>query len=120
MKKLIYALALALPMFMMGQEKDSGAAKDIDKPALAGRPVTDKPIIPALPSDCNESGTVVFTIEVDRAGAVKTAKVAKGTTNETECLIAYAKAIAMATRFTAKEDAPELQEGTLTYNFKLE
>jgi hypothetical protein len=119
MKKLICILALmAAPAFMAGQEADT--AKNIDKGELAGRPVTEKPIIPALPSDCNETGTVVFAIEVNRAGEVKTAKVAKGTTNETECLVAYARAIAMATRFEAKDDAPELQQGTLTYNFKLE
>jgi hypothetical protein len=119
MKKIICILALAAPMLMMAQEKGEGA-KNIDKAALPGRPVKERPIIPALPDDCKETGTVVFTIEVDRLGVVKTAQVAKGTTNTAECLISYAKAIAIATKFTAKDDAPELQEGILTYNFKVE
>lgn len=120
MKKLICMLALlAAPIAMMGQDKGEDA-KNIDKAILAGRTVTEKPIIPALPSDCDQEGTVVFAVKVDRKGEVKGAEVAKGTTNESECLIAYAKAIVFATKFSPKEDAPELQEGTVTYNFKFE
>lgn len=105
-------LAFAAPMLMMGQE---GSTKDIDKEVLEGRPVSEKPITPALANDCTETGTVVFTITVDRKGVVKSAEVAKGTTNEAPCLVSYFKAIAFATRFEEKADAPELQTGTITY-----
>jgi periplasmic protein TonB len=112
MKKLICILALAAPMLMMGQE---GSTKDIDKEVLEGRPVMEKPITPALADDCTETGTVVFTIAVDRKGVVKSAEVAKGTTNEASCLVGYFRAIALATVFKEKADGPELQTGTITY-----
>jgi protein TonB len=119
MKKLLCMLVLmAAPAFVMGQE--TGTAKDINKEVLEGRTVAERPITPAVPNDCKESGTVVFAITVDRQGEVKAAEVAKGTTNSAPCLVSYFKAIALATRFTAKDDAPELQEGTITYKLILD
>ena len=67
---------------------------------------------------CNEYGTVIISITVDRTGKVLEAEMTRGTTNAALCLIEYAKSIAMATKFTASEDAPEKQVGTISYNFK--
>ncbi len=66
----------------------------------------------------NLSGVVVISIIVDESGAVKfpTYKAQGSTTNNSE-LIAAAIAAAKNTRFTLSEKV--IQEGTITYHFKL-
>lgn len=70
--------------------------------------------------DCNEAGTVVVSIEVDRSGKVihATAGV-RGTTNNSKCLLDPAKRAALATRFNSDEEAPTKQIGKIIYRFKL-
>lgn len=72
------------------------------------------------PQECNEAGMVVVSIEVDRNGNVTSAKGgARGTTNNTRCLIQKAEQNARATRFNNDAKAPAKQIGKIVYNFKL-
>lgn len=67
-----------------------------------------------------ESGTVVVKIWVDKYGHVKKAESGyEGTTVINTNLWAAARKAAMNTRFNMSNDAPVLQEGTITYNFNL-
>lgn len=70
--------------------------------------------------DCNESGTVVVKIEVDKNGNVLNATPgAQGTTNSASCLMKPAKRAAMDTKFNKDSNAPSRQVGYITYVFKL-
>ncbi|MGB0788243.1 MAG: energy transducer TonB [Marinirhabdus sp.] len=70
--------------------------------------------------DCNESGKVVVSIEVDRNGHVINATPGvRGTTNNSRCLLEPAKRAALATRFNSDGGAPAKQIGKIIYNFKL-
>lgn len=70
--------------------------------------------------DCNESGTVVVSIEVDRNGRVISATPGvRGTTNNSRCLLEPAKRAALATRFNADDKAPSKQIGKIVYRFSL-
>jgi colicin import membrane protein len=65
-------------------------------------------------------GRVVVEISVDRSGKVIQAiPGVKGSNTLDEYLLKTAKEAALATTFKVKEDAPEVQKGTITYNFKL-
>ena len=67
-----------------------------------------------------KEGTVVVRILVDRYGNVKEAQAgADGTTITDKTLFTAARNAAMQTHFNTSADAPELQEGTITYHFKL-
>ncbi|WP_353086289.1 energy transducer TonB [Flavobacterium sp.] len=84
---------------------------------LAGRKALNKPQ-PAY--TCNEEGTVVVQITVDKNGNVIDAKPgARGTTNSASCLASQAKIAAMQTKWSASPDGAERQVGKITYNFKL-
>ena len=70
--------------------------------------------------DCNEAGTVVVSIEVDRNGKVINARPGvKGTTNNSPCLLEPAKRAALATRFNQDDKAPSKQIGKIIYRFSL-
>jgi outer membrane biosynthesis protein TonB len=70
--------------------------------------------------DCNESGTVVVKIEVDKNGNVVNATPgAQGTTNSASCLLNPAKRAALDTKFNKDSNAPSRQVGYITYVFKL-
>lgn len=70
--------------------------------------------------DCNESGTVVVRIVVDRNGKVLSATPGiKGTTNTASCLMKPAKSAALATKFNSDAKAPTKQIGSIVYIFKL-
>lgn len=75
----------------------------------------------ALPNPkytCNEQGTVVVQISVDRTGKVTSAVAgARGTTNSAKCLKDQAEAAAMSAKFD--EGDTEKQVGTIVYNFRL-
>lgn len=78
----------------------------------------------SLPQPANtfsESGTVVVSIYVDRQGKVTRVSEApaRGTTTGSSQLIQLAKKAALQARFSANQDAPEEQTGTITYTFKL-
>ncbi|MGO4821968.1 MULTISPECIES: energy transducer TonB [unclassified Flavobacterium] len=68
---------------------------------------------------CNEFGTVVVQITVNRSGNVIAAKYTKGTTNTNPCLIEPALATARKYKWQADSNAPETQIGFITVNFKL-
>lgn len=68
---------------------------------------------------CNESGTVVVQITVNRNGNVIAAKYTKGTTNTNPCLIEPALATARKYKWQPDSNAPETQIGFITVNFKL-
>lgn len=70
--------------------------------------------------DCNEAGTVVVSIEVDRSGKVINATAGvRGTTNNSKCLLDPAKRAAMATKFNSDDKAPAKQIGKIIYKFSL-
>lgn len=76
--------------------------------------------MPAPQYKCNEEGTVVVEISVDKNGKVVEAKPGiRGTTNTAKCLMDIAKAAALQSKFDSSTTAPEKQVGTITYNFKL-
>ncbi|WP_330442946.1 energy transducer TonB [Flavobacterium sp. C4GT6] len=84
---------------------------------LAGRKALTKPAPKYL---CNEQGTVVVEISVDKNGTVISAKPgARGTTNSAKCLLDQAKVAAMNTKFNSSDSAPDKQIGEIVYNFKL-
>jgi len=84
---------------------------------LGGRRPLNKP---QKPQDCNESGNVAVSIEVDRNGKViKAVPGVRGTTNNTKCLLDKAKENALATKFNADSKAPSKQIGKIVYRFSL-
>lgn len=76
----------------------------------------------ALPEpqvDGNKEGKVVVKIWVDRAGSVTRVQAPeKGSTLTEKGYVDRAKAAARKAKFSAKEDAPEEQTGTITYVFR--
>lgn len=84
---------------------------------LAGRKFLSKP---QPQYTCNEQGTVVVQITVDKSGKVIGAQPGiRGTTNAAKCLLDQAKIAALNTVVNPSDDAPEKQVGTIIYNFKL-
>jgi colicin import membrane protein len=79
--------------------------------------------IQALPSpkyDSQGEGRVVVEVSVDREGKVVQAVPGKqGSTTIDEYLFKVAREAALGARFQVKQDAPAIQKGTITYNFKL-
>lgn len=76
----------------------------------------------ALPSPTkngNKEGKVVVKIWVDREGNVTQVDApAKGSTLTDAAYVSQAKSAAKRAKFSAKEDAPEVQTGTITYVFR--
>jgi len=68
---------------------------------------------------CNEYGTVVVQVTVNRNGNVIATKYAKGTTNTSQCLLEPAYATAKSYKWQPDNNAPETQIGIITINFKL-
>ena len=69
---------------------------------------------------CQEQGTVVVQIAVDRNGKVISANPGvRGTTNTAKCLLDQAKIAAMNTKWQSDNTAPDKQTGKIIYNFKL-
>tara|TARA_R110000787_G_scaffold147300_1_gene261004 strand:+ start:7171 stop:8016 length:846 start_codon:yes stop_codon:yes gene_type:complete len=84
---------------------------------LAGRNALSKPI---EQPDCQEEGTVVVSIEVDKNGRVIRAVAGvKGTTNSAICLLKPAREAALRTTWNADPNAPSKQKGTIIYKFSL-
>lgn len=70
--------------------------------------------------ECNESGTVVVKIEVDRSGNVISATPGvKGTTNTAACLKEAASKTALSYKWNSDANAPSRQIGFVVVNFKL-
>jgi outer membrane biosynthesis protein TonB len=84
---------------------------------LAGRKVLSTP---KEQPDCQEEGTVVVRIQVDKNGKVIDALPGvKGTTNSAPCLLKPAKEAALRTQWNADSAAPSKQVGTIIYTFYL-
>lgn len=65
-------------------------------------------------------GRVVVEVSVDRSGKViQAVPGVKGSTTLDEYLLKVAKEAALKATFDPKSDAPAVQKGTITYNFKL-
>jgi outer membrane biosynthesis protein TonB len=76
--------------------------------------------LPSPKYDYQGEGRVVVDVTVDRQGKVIQATPGtKGSTTLDAYLLKVAKEAALAASFDAKPDAPEVQKGTITYNFIL-
>ncbi len=76
--------------------------------------------LPRPAYNVQQSGVVVVSIWVDQYGKVQKAQPgAQGTTVTDKTLWAAARKAAMESHFDQSGDAPALQEGTITYVFKL-
>lgn len=74
----------------------------------------------AYKQDCDEEGTVVVRILVDKNGRVIEADPGiKGTTNNASCLLEPAKRTALSYRWDPDADAPDRQIGFVVIHFKL-
>lgn len=98
---------------------NSKAGKTTGEPnaRLEGRQLLGS--IPSPTYDAQASGIVVVDIWVDNYGNVQKAIVGEGTTVTDKTLWTAARNSAMKTHFSMKADAPALQQGTITYIFKL-
>ena len=84
---------------------------------LVGRNALIKPI---EQPNCQEEGTVVVSIEVDKYGTViRAVSGVKGTTNSANCLLKPAREAALRTTWNADPNAPTKQKGTIIYKFSL-
>ena len=84
---------------------------------LKGRKALSKPI---EQPECQEEGTVVVSITVDKNGKVITATAGvKGSTNTASCLLKPANEAALKTTWNADNNAPSIQTGTIIYKFTL-
>jgi colicin import membrane protein len=84
---------------------------------LEGRKVLS---IPLPKYELQQDGIVVVEVIVDRSGKVIKATPGKsGSSTLDENLLKVAKEAALKATFAVKPDAPEVQKGTITYNFKL-
>ena len=109
------------------QLKAGHAAGNIKSGATSGEPnarLVGRTTIGALPKpayNVQASGKVVVQIWVDQYGSVQKAVAgAQGTTVTDEKLWNAARAAALKAQFNMKADAPAMQEGTITYIFKLD
>ncbi len=85
--------------------------------SLSGRKATSRP---TPQNNCNEAGTIVVRVTVDRNGNVLSALPGvKGSTNSSSCLKNIAKDAAMRTKWEPKASATAEQIGSIVYNFKL-
>ncbi len=72
------------------------------------------------PYNIQKDGIVVVAVTVDRYGLVTDATPGiKGSTTLDENLLKLAKEAALKTRFESSNDAPVIQKGTITYNFRV-
>lgn len=100
-----------------GSGSGGGSGSGHGNYTLAGRKSV---AMPAPQYKCNEEGTVVVEISVDKTGKVIEAKAGvRGTTNTAKCLVDVARQAALQAKFDSSSTAPERQVGTITYNFKL-
>lgn len=106
--------------------KAGHASGNIKNGATAGEPnarLVGRKTIGSLPTPAygvQKEGTVVVRIWVDQYGTVQKAEPGfTGTTVTDKNLWNEARAAAMKAQFNMKADAPAMQEGTITYIFKL-
>ncbi len=94
-----------------GQSSGGGASWGLNGRSLATR----GQVVP----DCNEVGTVVIEIRVDKTGRVVSAQHTKGTTNSAKCLTDAAIATAKTFRWKPDNNAPNTQIGFIVINFRV-
>lgn len=94
-----------------GQGAGGGASWGLNGRSLASR----GQVVP----DCNEQGTVVLEIRVDRSGRVVSAQHTRGTTNSAKCLLDAAVGTAKTFRWKPDSKAPEVQIGFIVINFRV-
>lgn len=100
-----------------GSGSGSGSGSGHGNYQLAGRKFLSTP---APRYTCNEQGTVVVQITVDKNGKVIAAQPGiRGTTNSAQCLLEQARIAALNTVVNPSSDAPDRQVGKIIYNFKL-
>lgn len=84
---------------------------------LEGRGFQD---LPYPRYDYQGEGIVIVEVSVDQTGKVIQADPGKrGSTTVDDYLLSVAKEAALKAKFDRKADAPRIQKGTITYNFKL-
>ena len=84
---------------------------------LAGRAALTKP---KEQPNCEEEGRVVVSIEVNKKGkVVRAVSGVKGSTNTADCLLKPAREAALNTNWNADPNAPNIQKGTIIYQFSL-
>lgn len=67
---------------------------------------------------CNNSGTVVIDVKVDKSGSVKSATYNSSLSSSAdECMVSKALRYAKKSRFNFSSSAPGTQGGTVTYKF---
>ncbi len=86
--------------------------------SLSGRSAV---ALPQPPGITNQSGIVVVAIDVDQEGNVVSVRGGvRGSTTTNAALIDQAERYARKAKFSANPNAPEVQSGTITYNFLLQ
>ena len=97
---------------------ETGATEGSPQARLKGRNVMG--ILPIPSYSVEKSGRVVVRIMVDQEGKVSSATPGmKGTTVQDATLWKAAQKAALKARFNTNSSAPIMQEGTITYVFKL-
>lgn len=99
-----------------GDGKGSGGSGGGTSWGLNGRMLaTSGKVVP----DCNEIGTVVVEIRVNKNGDVVEARPTKGTTNSAACLTDAAIATAKKFKWRKDDNAPAIQIGFIVINFRV-
>lgn len=104
----------------VSRQGEGGRGGDSGSPdfSLTGRQITQRP---TLTDRSQVEGQVVVWIWVDKSGRVLRAQAgAGGTTLQNEALWRKCEEAARSARFSASENSPEEQRGTLTFIFKLQ
>jgi membrane protein involved in colicin uptake len=99
-----------------GGGSGSGTGTGVGNWKLDGRKLSKRD---KVQQKCNESGTVVVQVKVNRNGDVVATQYTKGTTNTDACLLQPAYETARTYKWLPNPDAPEVQVGTITINFSL-
>ena len=117
----MHAASDSSALFKAGQpEGNTRSGRTDGKPNahVQGRKVINDNI-PLPEYDVQKEGTVVVTIWVDNYGIVQKAEYGEGSTTSDAHLYAAARNAALKTRFNMDANAPAMQQGTITYYFKL-
>lgn len=95
----------------------SGNNEDAPSAKLKGRTLKGSLPLPAYEEEA--SGKVVVHIKVDQYGKVTEARAGEGSTVTSRVLWKAAEEAAMKARFNTSSSAPVIQEGTITYIFRI-
>jgi hypothetical protein len=101
-----------------GVGNDSGRGLVLKPYELAGREAIKKPL--PKTKNCQESGRVIMDIVVDKNGKVLEAKLGRGSTTNSPCLVDASKEAALKTKWSKNTNGLDKQNGKITYLFKIE